>query len=89
MPVADPATAATAATATALARFPTLRIGLDDRPSYYGFGTRHVRIEAVSPRRPFRVPPMTESTRAYARRARRAFAEAGMVPASSPAPSLG
>lgn len=60
----------------ALARgFPTLRVTVDDRPSYYGHGTNHVRIELAAEHRPYRVPPATHRTRAYARRARKAFRE--------------
>lgn len=59
-----------------LGRFGTLRVGVNDRPSYYGHGTDHVRVEIVEPRRPFRKPPSTGKTRAAARAARMAFAEA-------------
>lgn len=60
----------------ALARYPMLRVGVDDRPSYYGFGTHHVRVELAEVRRPFSPFPSTPKTRAAAREARRAFAEA-------------
>jgi hypothetical protein len=56
-------------------RFPTLRVGLNDHPSYYGHGTDHVRIEVIEPRRPFAKPPSTRKTRSAARDARKAFAE--------------
>lgn len=59
-----------------LARFPTLRVRVNDRPGYYGFGTDHVRIELPEPRRPFVLLPSTRKTRAAARAARLAFAEA-------------
>lgn len=58
-----------------LARFTTLSVRLDDRPSYYGFGTHHVRVALAEVRSPFPSVPSTPGTRAYARRARRAFAE--------------
>ncbi len=59
-----------------LARFPTLLVRVDDRPSYYGFGTHHVRVELAEVRRPFTPFPSTARTRAAARAARQAFAEA-------------
>jgi hypothetical protein len=37
----------------ALAQFTTLRVAIDDRPNYYGFGTNHVRVELAEVRRPF------------------------------------
>jgi hypothetical protein len=58
-----------------LARFPTLRVSVDDRPSYYGFGTNHVRVENAAAYRPFAPPRSTRKTRAAALAARRAFAE--------------
>ncbi len=58
-----------------LGRYPALRVGVDDRPSHYGFGTHHVRVELVEPRPKFRVLKSTRKTRAYAHAARRAFAE--------------
>jgi hypothetical protein len=58
-----------------LARFSTLRVNVDDRPSYYGHGTNHVRVELAEVRRPFVKPPSTQKTRKAARAARRAFAE--------------
>jgi len=58
-----------------LARFPMLRVSVDDRPSYYGFGTHHVRVELVEVRSPFKPYPSTPKTRAAAREARKAFAE--------------
>jgi hypothetical protein len=63
-----------------LGRYPTLRVGVDDRPSYYGFGTHHVRVELPEPRRPFAKPPSTAKTRSAARAARRAFEEAFGTP---------
>jgi len=59
-------------------RFRGLRVAVDDRPSHHGFGTRHVRVELVEVRRPFdsRSVPSIRATRAYARAARAAFAEA-------------
>lgn len=45
-----------------LARVPGLRVGVDDRPSYYGHGSNHVRIElteARPPRNAPRIPPQT------------------------------
>jgi hypothetical protein len=59
----------------ALARFNVLRVAVDDVPSYYGFGTNHVRVELVEPARPWEPGPSTYKTRAAARAARRAFAE--------------
>lgn len=59
-----------------LARYPMLRVSVDDRPSYYGFGTHHVRVELAEARRPFTSLPSTPKTRAAARAARKAFAEA-------------
>jgi hypothetical protein len=35
-----------------LGRFPGLTIGVNDRPSYYGFGTNHVRIGLAEDRWP-------------------------------------
>jgi hypothetical protein len=58
-----------------LSRFTSLRVAVDDRPSYYGHGTHHVRIELAEPRRPFAKPRATAKTRAAARAARAAFAE--------------
>jgi len=58
-----------------LPRFPGLRVRLDDRPSYYGHGTNHVRVELAERRRPYRLFPATKKTRAAALQARRAFAE--------------
>jgi hypothetical protein len=55
--------------------FPTLRVSVDDRPSYYGFGTNHVRVELVELHRPFVNPRGTHRTRAAGRAARKAFAE--------------
>jgi len=59
-----------------LRRFTVLRVGVDDRPSYYGFGSNHVRVELAEPIRPFAVPWTTRATRAYKRAARKALAEA-------------
>ena len=59
-----------------LGRFTALRVGVDDRPSYYGFGSNHVRVELVEPIRPFAAPWTTRATRAYKRAAERALAEA-------------
>jgi hypothetical protein len=58
-----------------LSRFTTIRVSIDDRESYYGFGTHHVRIELTEVRRPFDVLPATRQTRAFARSARKALAE--------------
>jgi hypothetical protein len=57
--------------------FPTIRVSVDDRPSYYGFGTHHVRVELVTVARPFllRNPPATYRTRQAASAARKAFTE--------------
>jgi hypothetical protein len=60
---------------TELARFSMLRVNVDDRVSYYGFGTHHVRIGLAEVRRPFAKPPSTYKTRSAALAARRAFAE--------------
>lgn len=67
--------------------FPTLTVAVDDRPSFYGFGTRHVRVGVPEPRRPFdRTQPLsTRWTRGRARAARRAFAEAGLAAWPPPA----
>lgn len=59
-----------------LARYPTLRVYVNDRLGYYGFGTDHVRVELPEPRRPSVPFPSTRKTRAAARAARLAFAEA-------------
>jgi hypothetical protein len=61
-----------------LARFPTLRVAVDDRPGHYApqgrpVRTNHVRVEVPAPRPPFAPPPSTWKTRAAAA-ARRAFA---------------
>jgi hypothetical protein len=48
---------------TELGRYNTLRVSIDDRPSYYGFGTHHVRIEVANPTTPYRVPKSTANTR--------------------------
>ena len=63
-----------------LARFPVLSISIDDRPSCYGFGTHHVRIEVRHPQKPFKAPRATRATRAYAHAARRAFAQEFAAP---------
>jgi hypothetical protein len=63
-----------------LGRFGTLKVALDDRPSFYGFGTHHIRVELVEPRGPFARPPATRKTRAALRAARKAFAPEGLVP---------
>lgn len=60
----------------ALARFPGLVVGVDDRPSYYGHGTHHVRVALAEVRRPYEKFPSTPKTRKAACAARRAFAEA-------------
>jgi hypothetical protein len=57
-----------------LARFGPLRVSVDDRPSYYGHRTNHVRVELTEVRRPFAKPPSTWKTRIAACAARRAFA---------------
>jgi hypothetical protein len=57
-----------------LAQFGTLRVSVDDRPSEYGHGTHHVRVEVVDPVQPYAPFPSTWKTREAARRARRAFA---------------
>jgi hypothetical protein len=49
-----------------LGRFSGLRVNVDDRPSHYGFGTHHVRVELVEARRPCAVPPSTRKTEAAA-----------------------
>lgn len=50
-------------TLTTLGRtFPTLKVAIDDRPSFYGFGSHHVRIEVPKPRRPYTVPLATRQT---------------------------
>jgi hypothetical protein len=59
-----------------LDRLGGFRVAIDDRPSYYGFGTHHVRVELVGARKPFTPIPSTPKTRAYARAARAAFSEA-------------
>ena len=59
-----------------LARYPTLAVAVDDRPSfYYPGGTHHVRIWVPEPRKPFDPGPATYKTRRAARAARKAFAE--------------
>jgi hypothetical protein len=59
-----------------LAQFATLQVHVDDRPSYYGFSTHHVRISLTEVRRPWCADlPSTSWTRQAARAARRAFAE--------------
>jgi hypothetical protein len=55
--------------------FPGLTVAVDDRPSYYGSGTNHVRIALAEVRRPFTAPPSTPKTREAARTARNAFAD--------------
>jgi hypothetical protein len=55
--------------------FPSLRCAVDDRPSFYGHGTHHVRIELIDPRAPFKPLPATHKTRAAARKAREVFSE--------------
>jgi hypothetical protein len=65
-----------------LARFGTLRVSVDDRPSDYGHGTHHVRIEVVNPVSPFKLFPSTRKTREAACLARRAFESEGMRIAS-------
>lgn len=47
--------------------FPTIRVAIDDRPSYYGFGTCHVRIEVPEPRRPYCKPLATRATQTIKR----------------------
>jgi hypothetical protein len=60
-----------------LGRFtPALRVSVNDRPSYYGFGTDHVRIELTEPRRPWTTFPATRKTRAVAREFRKALTDA-------------
>ena len=59
----------------ALARYPTLRVALDDRPSFYGFGTHHVRIEVANPTTPYKQPRATLKTRAVKRELRNALAK--------------
>jgi hypothetical protein len=57
-----------------LARFtPRLRVNVNDRPSYYGFGSDHVRIELTEPRRPWTTFPATPKTRSAASTFRRAL----------------
>lgn len=58
-----------------LARYPTLRVAVDDEPSYYGYRTHHVRVEVIAPCRPFVRGVSSRTTRQAAHRARRAFAE--------------
>lgn len=58
-----------------LSRFNALIVHIDDRPSYYGFGTHHVRVELAGRRRPWMEMPATPWTRKAARLARRAFLE--------------
>jgi hypothetical protein len=58
-----------------LAQFPGLRVGVDDRPSYYGHGTHHVRVELTERRQPWKPYPSTVKTRSVKRAARKAFAE--------------
>jgi hypothetical protein len=65
-------------------RFPGLRVGVDDRSSYYGFGTHHVRVELVERRRPWKSYPSTPATRDARRAARKAFAEVGLQTVGSP-----
>jgi hypothetical protein len=55
--------------------FGGLRVNVDDRPSHYGFGTHHVRVELVEARRPYAVPPSTRKTQVVARQFRRALEE--------------
>jgi hypothetical protein len=59
-----------------LARFGTIHVSVDDRPSDYGHGTHHVRVEVVDPVLPYAPCPVTldlEDERSP-RLARRAFA---------------
>lgn len=59
-----------------LGRFtPRLKVSVDDRPSHYGFGTHHVRLEVPEPRTPYRKPPSTHKTRAVSAAFRRALAD--------------
>ena len=55
--------------------FPTVRLSIDDRPSYYGFGTNHVRFEVPTLFPRWVKVPSTRKTRQVARDARKAFAE--------------
>ena len=61
-----------------LANYPTLAVAVDDRPSFYGHGTHHVRIWLPAPRTPFQRGVSTTRTRAAARAARQAFAAEGL-----------
>jgi hypothetical protein len=62
-----------------LARFTTLRVAVDDRPSYYGFGTNHVRVELAEALVPWNKLRATRWTRYAAREARMAFAGEGLA----------
>lgn len=66
-----------------LAGFGTLAVAIDDRPSFYGWGTHHLRIELVEPRKPWDSIRSTPRTRAARRASRAAFAEAGLPPVRS------
>lgn len=50
-----------------LSRFATLKVSVDDRPSYYGHGTHHVRVELAEVRTPYGKPASTPATRAIGR----------------------
>lgn len=50
-----------------LARFTTLEVAVDDRPSYYGHGTHHVRVELAEVRQPYGKLASTPATRAIGR----------------------
>ncbi len=63
---------------TELAKYPTLRVAVDDRPSFYGFRTHHVRISVPEPRKPFDADVSTAKTRRAARAARHAFLAEGL-----------
>jgi hypothetical protein len=51
-------------------------VNVNDRPSYYGFGSDHVRIELTEPRRPWKPFRATSKTRTAASTFRRALTDA-------------
>lgn len=53
----------------------SIGVFVDDRPSYYGFGTHHVRVEVIDLRKPFRNLPSTKATRSAAAAFRRELAD--------------
>lgn len=55
--------------------FPTIKVSIDDRASFYGFGTRHIRIEVPQPRRAYTVPLATRQTKEIKRLFRSALQE--------------